>query len=376
MRSFLCLLLLTGLFAAGCSKTEPPTMGEKVSGSQTAAGPVRTQQVRPQRPQLTVISNTHSDAVSRGSSWKTLDYLCSDDEFTLVVRPVELAASPSLHALFRVFAGDSLSPAQMDWVCVSGKLAAMADPGVLHQVTIAFRSTVPTQSVDVASSRFPNAKSQIVRADGVEYIRLTGITREDLEFANGNAVRRISQVPALAVHQCDAYTIVVCPETRLSHVLDASQGRRLKTLVSEVDSDSPMLLAVANQAGSDELWKQQMHPDVAMLFSDAASFLAQVNPEHETVISLKVNAADAAAASRLTRNLTSQQKAVCRLLSDFGAIAPAELAPVVQAAHGLISSASITEESGSVHVSVLRSSGFEQFVESIVAIVSPVVAAR
>lgn len=312
-------------------------------------------------------------------------FLTEDDTFALIVRPQDLAESSALSVLgnhFSVRDQVGFESSDMEWVCISGTAKVLEAGHEMENITIIARTVDPVDLNDIADARFPNAEQETIQQDGMEWIRLSGVTRESLEIVKdkrgrSSAVKRIRAAPSMALHRIDSRMFVVCAEERLNDVLMPSEPRLLAERLGQANLTAPVVLVITEPAGTTADSPVNMFvPELSSVLKYSDSITVHFQPDASDALDARFYAAVGQTPASLASVVGSCQAKTTEVVRGFSALAPEELKPVIGSLRDLLDGATVHLSDESVRLTIAANEHVSALYESLARLLEPRIAAR
>jgi len=315
------------------------------------------------------------------------------DRVLAVVQPAALAQSATLNSALKLLPQVdldlSISPSETEWVAIYAAPLVDDDGGLTGDVTLVMKLNRPSSVTEIAESRFDSDQMEAVEVDGLSYLRVSGLTTESVEQPSGSdsetqGIVNLEVAPVMAVYEHDQYTYVVCEEGRLKFVLDRAETQSpLRSLVNDVDPNSPICLAVSFQDRpllSDAVSKQSESLGngqlLAGLASNADSVLMTVDLEGDELSRTAITASDDARAAVIEELVRSSVRLGGEFLKQLQGQATPETTALLDTGQKLVDGIQIQRKETTVIVQIMNPGDLPQFFKSLTAMVGPSVPAQ
>jgi len=386
----LCALFCQCSLIAGCGHTSSDSPVVQIQ-------PRRTITATPDALSIDAINTAGSEVVVSDvgveQSWDIpaagsagLDeFLADDDTFALIVRPQDLAESPALSVLGNHFSvrdqvgGES---SDMEWVGIFGPTKALELGHEMENITIVARTVDPVDLNEIADARFPNAEQEIIQQDGVEWIRLSGVTRESLEIVKDKrgrscAVKRVQSAPSMALHQIDSQMFIVCAEDRLTDVLTPSEPGLLAERLGQANLTAPVVLVITEPAGATAGSTVNMFvPELPSVLENSDAITVHFQPDAAHALDACFYAAVGQTPASLASAVGRCRAKTTEVVRGFLALAPEELRPVIGSLGDLLDGATVQQSDESVRLTIAANEHVLAFYEGLAGLLQPRIAAR
>ncbi|MEO1999460.1 MAG: hypothetical protein ABGZ17_29795, partial [Planctomycetaceae bacterium] len=340
-----------------------------------------------QNPPSAVSNDRQNSAQMSPLQWTDFPFMTAADRLVAVVQPATLAESATLiSALELLPLGDNnlpIPPSETEWVAIYAAPLIDDDGGITGDVTVVLKLNRPSSVSEIAESRFDTDQFESVEADGLSYLRVSGLTRESKDQptdadSKSRGIVNLEVVPDMAVYEYDEYTYVVCEEGRLDFVLNRSDIESpLRDLVGQVESKSPLFLAMCFQDRplvSSALETQAGSLDESKLLQTFAANSEAVvlsgDLEGETMVRMAFKTSANEQADAIERAVHSAVMTGGESLDALRAVASPATQQMVETGQKLLDGIKIERNKMAVDVAITNPGNLPQFFKSLATLVS------